>query len=200
MARASIASIFEDVTTLYGGERVRTHVRVSGATAGDIAWWCDRDQIHRVLINLINNAIAAQEEAGATETIAVIAEIGALPAEAPDRGLDSPARSRGLDPQRRGGSRDLLRIHVLDRGPGVPVESRRRIFEPDVSTRRGGMGLGLAIVEGIVRGHGGTVEVGDRAGGGAVFTVTLPARGEAPAQGERRPRGARDETESPDRR
>jgi nitrogen fixation/metabolism regulation signal transduction histidine kinase len=185
MARASIGSIFEDVTSLYGGDRVRARLRISGATAaggaaagpgaaaGDIEWWCDREQIHRVLVNLINNALAAQEETHATEAVEVIGEFGA---------------------------RDLLRIHVLDRGPGVPVESRRRIFEPDVSTRRGGMGLGLAIVEGIVRGHGGTVEVGDRDGGGAVFTVALPVRGEAPAQGERDPRGARDETESADRR
>ncbi len=69
---------------------------------------------------------------------------------------------------------------VADRGPGVAPEDRQRIFEPfhraDPSRTRasGGAGLGLAIVAAIVRAHGGTVGVADRAGGGASFQVRLP--------------------------
>ncbi len=75
------------------------------------------------------------------------------------------------------------KIHVDDRGPGVPVEIRERIFEPFARGVHGktdraagsGFGLGLAICKRIVDGHGGKVTVGDREGGGARFTVTLPA-------------------------
>lgn len=69
-----------------------------------------------------------------------------------------------------------LMIEVLDRGPGVPVSMRTRIFEaylrlPDSSS--GGVGLGLALVKGFVEAQGGTVEVTDREGGGACFRVRL---------------------------
>jgi signal transduction histidine kinase len=72
-------------------------------------------------------------------------------------------------------------IAVEDRGPGVPTELRTRIFEPFARGRATdraagtGLGLGLAICRRIVDGHGGTIDVGDRAGGGARFVVQLPA-------------------------
>ena len=71
-------------------------------------------------------------------------------------------------------------IVVEDRGPGVPVELRARIFEPFARGRAtdraigSGLGLGLAICRRIVDGHGGAIEVEDRAGGGARFVVRLP--------------------------
>jgi len=77
-------------------------------------------------------------------------------------------------------------IVVEDRGPGVPDELRTRIFEPFARGRTtdraagSGLGLGLAICRRIVDGHGGTVGVEDRSGGGARFVVRLPPP-EAPA-------------------
>jgi two-component system OmpR family sensor kinase len=73
-----------------------------------------------------------------------------------------------------------LRLNVADRGPGVPVDLRERIFEPfyrlpGASEREGGVGLGLALVRSIVQRHGGEVHCEDRAGGGANFVVMLPA-------------------------
>jgi two-component system, OmpR family, sensor kinase len=71
-------------------------------------------------------------------------------------------------------------IAVEDRGPGVPLELRTRIFEPFARGRAtdrtagSGLGLGLAICRRIVDGHGGTVKVDDRGGGGARFVVRLP--------------------------
>lgn len=71
-------------------------------------------------------------------------------------------------------------VTVSDTGPGIPEEKRRQIFQPfyrvDKSRSRemGGAGLGLALVEGIVKKHGGSVAVSDRPGGGSRFTVTLP--------------------------
>jgi signal transduction histidine kinase len=73
---------------------------------------------------------------------------------------------------RRQGERALLA--VADEGPGIPPEVRPRVFDPYFTTRRDGTGLGLAIVRKIVLQHGGDVEVGDRPGGGALFTVSLP--------------------------
>ncbi|WP_439589616.1 sensor histidine kinase [Hydrogenophaga sp.] len=68
---------------------------------------------------------------------------------------------------------------VEDRGPGVPVAQRERIFEPfyrlpGASEREGGVGLGLSLVRTIVERHGGQVRCEDRPGGGARFVVQLP--------------------------
>jgi signal transduction histidine kinase len=68
---------------------------------------------------------------------------------------------------------------VRDHGPGIPDDRKRRVFEPDYSTKSDGMGLGLAIVESIVLNHGGSLAVLDAAGGGAAFEITLPAAGPA---------------------
>src|SRR6476469_4358116 len=71
-------------------------------------------------------------------------------------------------------------ITIADDGPGISVQDRARIFErfvrldPTRTRSSGGSGLGLSIVEQIVRSHDGTVAVGDAANGGAVFTLTLP--------------------------
>jgi len=68
-----------------------------------------------------------------------------------------------------------VRISVADSGPGVPLELRSRIFEPFFTTRPKGTGLGLAIARQIVHAHGGEITVGERDGGGACFTISLPA-------------------------
>jgi two-component system, NtrC family, nitrogen regulation sensor histidine kinase NtrY len=66
-------------------------------------------------------------------------------------------------------------ISVRDHGPGVPDDMKQRIFEPYVTTRKGGTGLGLALVRQTARAHGGHVTVCDAPGGGAEFTIALPA-------------------------
>ena len=71
-------------------------------------------------------------------------------------------------------------IAIADRGPGIPPSEREMIFEPfyrletSRSREHGGTGLGLAIVRQILDRHSGTVTITDRAGGGSIFTVTLP--------------------------
>jgi signal transduction histidine kinase len=72
-------------------------------------------------------------------------------------------------------------VVVEDRGPGVPPELRTRVFEPFARGRTtdrssgSGFGLGLAICRRIVDGHGGTISIEDRGGGGARFVVRLPS-------------------------
>jgi PAS domain S-box-containing protein len=76
---------------------------------------------------------------------------------------------------------DMLRFLVKDEGPGIPPEMQKRIFEPFFTTKSSGTGLGLPIAQGIVRGHGGRLTVGNRAEGGALAVVTLPLESGAPA-------------------
>jgi len=66
-------------------------------------------------------------------------------------------------------------ISIEDTGPGVDTVTARRLFEPLITTKDKGVGLGLALVKRIVERHGGTVAYEPRAGGGARFTVRLPA-------------------------
>jgi len=68
-----------------------------------------------------------------------------------------------------------VECRVEDTGPGIDAESLGQVFEPFFTRRKGGTGLGLPIVQRIVEAHGGTVAAANRAGGGAVFTLSLPA-------------------------
>jgi two-component system sensor histidine kinase KdpD len=78
-----------------------------------------------------------------------------------------------------------LEFRVEDEGPGIPVEDRERIFEPFFRNTTAeqsnvpGHGLGLAICQSIVLAHGGRMHVSDRPGGGARFSVFLPAQARA---------------------
>ncbi len=71
--------------------------------------------------------------------------------------------------------RERVRIQIRDRGPGITEEDLPRIFDPFFTTRRTGTGLGLAISRNIVEGLGGTITVGNRAGGGTEVTIELRA-------------------------
>ncbi len=73
-------------------------------------------------------------------------------------------------------TRDRAVLTVADEGPGIDKALRDRIFDPYFTTKGGGTGLGLAIVKKIVLQHGGEIQVGDRPGGGASFSVVLPLR------------------------
>jgi signal transduction histidine kinase/CheY-like chemotaxis protein len=75
--------------------------------------------------------------------------------------------------------REMVEILFQDTGPGVPDEIRNRVFEPFVSTKDGGTGLGLSVSYGIIAAHGGSLDlVADRSSG-ACFRVTLPIKGES---------------------
>ena len=108
---------------------------------------CDRRQIGQALMNLLKNAAEA------------IAACGR-----PEGGLI------GLTVAQRG---ERVVVEVSDNGCGLPVEARDRLTEPYVTTRSRGTGLGLAIVKKIVEEHGGTLELGDAPGGGAVARLSF---------------------------
>ncbi|MER6684207.1 sensor histidine kinase [Streptomyces olivaceoviridis] len=113
------------------------------------ALWADPDKIDQVLSNLIENAVRHGE---GTVTIDV-----------------TPT------PSPREGEEIGTSVTVSDEGPGIPEESMNRVFTRFWrGSKRGGTGLGLYIVKGIVEAHGGTITVGRAADGGAEFRFTLP--------------------------
>ena len=73
----------------------------------------------------------------------------------------------------------MVEIRVSDIGPGLPEQVRARLFEPFVTTKRDGMGVGLSVCRTIVEAHGGELRGEDRVGGGAVFRLTIPLAAEA---------------------
>jgi nitrogen fixation/metabolism regulation signal transduction histidine kinase len=111
-----------------------------------LAGWFDAAAMRRALINLVDNGLAACREAGREERVEL--------------------RLASVEP---GAS-----LQVVDGGTGIPADNLERIFEPDFTTKGGGMGLGLAVVEGIVRGHGGTIVVSSEEDRGTTFTMDLP--------------------------
>ena len=106
----------------------------------------DPEQIRRVIINLVDNAIEAMERRGR------------------DRRRDAATTRRTA----------WSRVVVADDGPGIPAGEREKLFLPYYSTKRRGSGLGLAIVRRIIAEHGGSIEVGDNTPRGTRFTIELP--------------------------
>ena len=74
---------------------------------------------------------------------------------------------------------NMVEILVQDTGPGVAEEDRSRIFEPFVSKKEGGTGLGLSVSYGIIAAHGGSLDLMANRNPGACFRVTLPVKGES---------------------
>ena len=96
--------------------------------------------------------------------------------DAPRRGLE--VATAALD----GGS--AVEVSVADTGPGLAPEVAGRLFEPFVTTKRQGMGVGLSICRTIVEDHGGRLATAPRPGGGTVFRFVLPALPAPPPGGE----------------
>ena len=106
----------------------------------------DRVQIEQVIFNLVRNAIEAM--------------------------TDGPRRLLTIGTKL---TRDnMVEISIGDTGPGLPAEVRTKLFEPFVTTKAGGLGIGLSICRVIVEAHGGQLKAEDNPGGGTVFRFTLP--------------------------
>ena len=120
----------------------------------------DRIQIQQVLLNLIRNALEAMQQEVAGD-------------KAPHR--------RELTVTAAATGRELVEVAVADTGPGLAPEIEGRLFGPFVSTKPGGMGMGLSICRSIVEAHGGTIRAEPNPVGGTVFRFTLPAVVEAAA-------------------
>jgi len=120
----------------------------------------DPIQIHQILMNLSTNSAQAMREGRGVLEIG-LAELELGPTAEP--GLDPPAGR-------------YLELSVVDTGQGMDQATLERIFEPYFTTKEPGegTGLGLAVVHGIVKSHGGEIRVESRPGQGAAFRIYLP--------------------------
>jgi two-component system sensor kinase FixL len=106
----------------------------------------DRVQIQQVLVNLIRNAVDVLIEAPGRRELAIETLV------------------------QEGGA---IRVSVSDSGAGLAPVVREHLFQPFVTTKQKGMGLGLSICRTIIEAHGGKIWVDDRPGGGTIFRFTL---------------------------
>lgn len=107
----------------------------------------DEEQIKRVIINIIDNAIQAMENKG---VINVVLDFDIL---------DNKAL-----------------ISISDTGPGIKDEDKDKLFEPYFSTKKNGMGLGLTIAKRIIMEHKGNIKVKDNKPRGSIFSIELPIK------------------------
>ena len=136
--------LLDDALALYRGlfsdVQIRTHFAPELPKVS-----ADPEQIRRVIINIVDNAIEAVERRGAID----------------------------IETQHDAGN-SLVRIVVADDGPGIPANERDKLFLPYYSTKQRGSGLGLAIVRRIVAEHGGSIDVSDNVPHGTRFAIELP--------------------------
>jgi two-component system sensor kinase FixL len=144
----NVRKLIEEASALalVGAKDTGVRVRFDFAPGADFVL-ADKVQIQQVLLNLMRNAIEAMEHAQTRDLI-----VGAAPADG-----------------------NMIEISVADTGSGIAPEIMGQLFQPFVTTKRQGMGVGLSISRTIVEAHGGTIAVRGNPGGGTIFTLTLPA-------------------------
>jgi two-component system nitrogen regulation sensor histidine kinase NtrY len=136
--------IIEETVALY--EEGHPNIHFETRTTDEIPVLnLDRQQIKQAMINLVENAIAAIKEKG---TISMVLSHDSI--------------------------LNRVRIEVTDDGLGISNENKTRLFEPNFSTKKSGMGLGLTIVSTIIGDHNGVISVQDNQPQGAKFVIELP--------------------------
>jgi two-component system, NtrC family, nitrogen regulation sensor histidine kinase NtrY len=151
---SDLNGVLTETLALYNG--LFQEIRIERRFAPDLPpVRMDVEQIRRVIINLVDNAVEAlggsaarPRPGGQPPTIVVETLIDAANA--------------------------VARIVVSDNGPGIPAADREKLFMPYYSTKKRGSGLGLAIVRRIIAEHGGSIDATDNVPTGTVFTIDLP--------------------------
>jgi two-component system nitrogen regulation sensor histidine kinase NtrY len=142
--RCELVPTIEETIALY--REGHPNIKFEVQNTGDIPPLnLDRQQIKQALINLIDNAIRAIKGDGLISFVIT----------------HDPILKR-------------IRIEVADDGPGISNEDKTRLFEPNFSTKKTGMGLGLTIVSTIIADHNGVISVRDNNPCGAKFVIELP--------------------------
>jgi len=144
----SLPKLLEEASALalVGAKEHGVRVRIELSPDVDLVL-VDKVQIQQVILNLIRNSVDAMTETKRRElTISV----------QPD-------------------GNDMAQVTVADTGPGIRPDIADQLFQPFVTTKRTGMGVGLSICRTIVEAHGGRISVTGNKGGGAIFRFTVPA-------------------------
>jgi two-component system sensor kinase FixL len=147
----NLAKIIEEAIALGLVGSADANVKVKVDLDPDIQVVVDKIQIQQVLINLIRNSVEAMERV-------------------PKRLLK--VRSEAIDA-------GFAMVTISDTGPGLPAEVRERLFQPFVTTKGSGMGIGLTICQTIVQAHGGRIWFEPNPGGGVSFFFHLPLSAES---------------------
>ncbi len=141
--------VVEEAMALALMDASQAGVRVTADLTAAPEVYIDKIQIQQVLVNLMRNALEAMQ-AAAVRTLAV------------------SVRTAGAD---------RAEIAIRDTGTGLAPEVAARLFQPFVTTKRSGMGVGLSICHSIIESHGGRIWVTVNEGAGVTFHVSLPAAG-----------------------
>ena len=145
----SIAGIVKEVVELIAAEAQQKLVRLHHKVPSDIRdVMADPIQIEQVLLNLVRNAMDA-----------VV-------------GLDQARREIAIEVFSQ--PSDWITVEIRDQGPGCPDHMVERLFEPFVTSKDDGLGIGLSISHGIVEAHGGSLWLAENSADGATFRFTLP--------------------------
>jgi PAS domain S-box-containing protein len=149
-SRLDVNEAIGEVIALVQGELLKNHVSVQMRLADEVPpVMADRVQLQQVMMNLIVNAIEAMADVSEAER---------------DLLVSTESRSAGL------------LVTVADSGPGIPPEERTRIFESFITTKEGGVGIGLSICRSIIEGHGGRLWADANQPHGAALHFTLPVK------------------------
>jgi signal transduction histidine kinase len=141
-------ALVRDVVTLLASDALLRNVRVQLDLApGSVLVRGNRVDLEQVLLNVITNAM----DAVAKNPI--------------------PQRMVLMQTSSEDG---LVHVTVRDRGAGLPAAVSDRIFEPFVTTKAEGMGMGLAVARSLIDSHGGSIRAANQPGGGAVVTISIP--------------------------
>ena len=158
-APLDLNDVVRTVERLVRGERLRHEATVDldlepdlPQAAGDVI------QLQQVVLNLMLNAFAAMDHPGRRRRRLLVRT----------RTVADGAR----DGNSNGGT--VIRADFEDTGSGIAAEVAERLFEPFVTTKRDGLGMGLSICRSIVDQHGGTLRASNNPAGGATFSITLP--------------------------
>ncbi len=183
LAPLDLNALIEEIGALYGADAGSGAALPAGADApARVALQlaaalppieADAGQIRQVLHNLVGNALesiggAPPDAAGRARGGMVVVRTEVVVIDHPGRGDGRPARA--------------VRLSVEDNGPGFPANILRRAFEPYITTKPRGTGLGLALVKKIIDEHDGRIELVNREGSsGATVTIVLHRLAAAPA-------------------
>jgi|UniRef100_A0A7V6DPV8 two-component system nitrogen regulation sensor histidine kinase NtrY len=148
LAPHDLNALVRDALTLY--TEVQPRIKLNFHPDPDLPLVAvDQEQIKRVLLNLVDNALASIPDTG---------EISLSVRGEPEA--------------------ERVRVEVADTGVGIAEHDKGRVFEPYFSTKRGGTGLGLAIVQSIIADHQGHIRIEDNSPTGTRFVIELPLRRE----------------------
>jgi len=153
LTRLDLPSLLRRSLALLEHEMAARRISFSVATEGRLpTFLADPHQLEQVFLNLLMNAVDAMPDGG---KILV-----------------------SMSPREQEAGR-FVEVQITDTGVGIPLEHLPRIFDPFFTTKDvgRGTGLGLSVSYGIVRGHGGSIEVKSEVGKGSTFIITLPIRG-----------------------